>query len=228
MSAQKKKLYGGLILIIGFFIVLGIIFSPVFNGHNGLNYLDGLYNSISKGSAYYIPNVTKEVEAFKGTQVTVNLSMGNEEQARQTAALFMHSGEMVNVSGKDLKINADLGRMLLNCLSDADRMYANQGAAISSKYGYGERQALYNWYLALKGMDKALTGQKEFKLAKIIAEANQKAVETAYNYYQIEAQKIGDKLGIVIFSLGFYVLYTLWYGFGVMYLFEGLGMRLSH
>jgi hypothetical protein len=200
----------------------------VFNGQNGLNYLDNLYNSISKGSAYYIPAVMKQVEPFKGTQVNLNLSMGSEEQARQAAALLMHSGEMVNVTGKDLKINADLGRMLANCLSDADQMYANQGAAISGKYGYGERQALYNWYSALKGMDKALTGQKEFKSAKIIAEVNQKAVETAYNYYGIEAQKIADKIGIVIFSLGFYVLYTLWYGFGVMYLFEGWGMRLSH
>jgi archaellum component FlaF (FlaF/FlaG flagellin family) len=228
MSAQKKKLYSGLVMIIGFFIVLGIIFSPVFNGQNGLDYLDNLYNSISKGSAYYIPAVAKQVEAFNGTQVNLNLSMGSEEQARQTATLLMHSGEMVNVSGNDLKINADLGRMLANCLSDADRMYANQGAAIAGKYGYGERQALYNWYLALKGMNKDLTAQKEFKSAKIISEVNQKAVETAYNYYEIEAQKIGDKLGIVVFSLGFYVVYTLWYGFAVMFLFEGWGMRLSH
>jgi hypothetical protein len=228
MSTQKKKLSAGLVLIAGFFIVLGIIFSPVFNGHNGLNYLDGLYNSISKGSAYYIPAVIKDVEAFNGRQVNFNLSMADEEQARQTAALLMHSGEMVSVSAKDLKINADLGRLLANCLSDADLMYANQGAAIESKYGYAERQALYNWYLALKGMNKALTGQKDFKSAKIISEVNQKAVETAYNYYKIEAQKIGDKIGVVVFSLGFYVIYTLWYGFAVMYLFEGWGMRLSH
>ncbi len=35
-------------------------------------------------------------------------------------------------------------------------------------------------------------------------------------------------LGIVIFSLIFYVVYTLWYGFAIMFMFEGWGMRLEH
>jgi hypothetical protein len=26
----------------------------------------------------------------------------------------------------------------------------------------------------------------------------------------------------------FYVVYTVWYGFGFMYLFEGWGMKLEH
>jgi hypothetical protein len=50
-----------------------------------------------------------------------------------------------------------------------------------------------------------------------------KAVETSYNYYGITAENIGDKIGIVLISLVFYVVYTLWYGFGILYLFEGFG-----
>jgi hypothetical protein len=57
MIANKKEFYGGLGLLIGFVVVLAVIFSPIFKGHNGLEYLDNLYNSISKGSAYYIPKV---------------------------------------------------------------------------------------------------------------------------------------------------------------------------
>jgi hypothetical protein len=55
-----------------------------------------------------------------------------------------------------------------------------------------------------------------------------KALETSYNYYKIEPQKIGDRLGVVIFSLFFYVVYTLWYGFAIMFMFEGWGLRLTH
>jgi hypothetical protein len=55
-----------------------------------------------------------------------------------------------------------------------------------------------------------------------------KAVELGYNYYEVDPQKIGDKVGIVIFSLVFYVVYTLWYGFAIMFMFEGWGMRLEH
>ena len=87
---------------------------------------------------------------------------------------------------------------------------------------------LYNWWSALKAMEFDLKQQKRFTVAKIADLVNQKAVETAYNYYGIDGQKITDRLGVVIFSLVFYVVYTLWYGFGIMYLFEGWGMQLEH
>ncbi|GAI79938.1 unnamed protein product, partial [marine sediment metagenome] len=66
------------------------------------------------------------------------------------------------------------------------------------------------------------------KEAKIVALVVKKAVESSYNYYKIEPQKIADRLGIVIFSLVFYVIYTLWYGFAVMFMFEGWGLSLEH
>jgi hypothetical protein len=75
-------------------------------------------------------------------------------------------------------------------------------------------------------LDVELSKQKLFKEAKLVALVKKKAVETAYNYYGIEAQSIGERYGIVIACLFFYVFYTLWYGFGVMYLFEGLGLNL--
>jgi hypothetical protein len=87
---------------------------------------------------------------------------------------------------------------------------------------------LFNWWIALNNLEKALKDQKNFNAAKVASLVNQKAVETSFNYYGINPQKIMDKLGVVIFSLIFYVLYTLWFGFGIMYMFEGWGMRLEH
>ena len=46
MIANKKEFYGGFGMLIGFFVILIIVFSPVFKGQNGLDYLDSLYNSI--------------------------------------------------------------------------------------------------------------------------------------------------------------------------------------
>ena len=107
-------------------------------------------------------------------------------------------------------------------------MYHNRGDMLSGRYGYPERQVLYNWWKALGIMDRELKAQKRFDAAKVIALVNSKAVETAYNYYRIEPQKIGDRLGTVLFSLIFYVVYTLWYGFAILFLFEGWGLRLEH
>jgi flagellar basal body rod protein FlgC len=228
MIENKKEFYGGFGLLIGFAVVLGMIFSPIFKGQNGLQYLDNLYNSISKGSAYYIQTVKKETDTFSGKSVRVVIEMADEARAQQTASLFMKGGALVNVSGTDLKVEGDLSKILANCLADADSMYINDGRTISSKYGYNERQVLFNWWKALKSMDKGLTKQKEFEAAKVISQVVKKAVECSYNYYRIEPQKISDRVGIVTFSLVFYVVYTLWYGFSVMYMFEGWGMKLEH
>jgi hypothetical protein len=213
---------------VAFFVVLFLFFSPVFNGHNGLDYLDNLYNSISKGSAYYIPKLKDDAKAFNGSSVEMSFSMANPAQAQQTAQLFMKSGAMVNVSEAKLKVSGDLGKILENCLADSDALYKNDGKGLAAKYGYNERQALYNWWQAFKGVEKDLNNQKKFKEAKTVANISKKAVETCYNYYTIEPQSIMERLGVVVFSLVFYVIYTLWYGFAILFMFEGWGMKLEH
>ena len=74
----------------------------------------------------------------------------------------------------------------------------------------------------------ALTPKQEaFAQAKVAFNINAKVVETAYNYYKVVPEKIMDKIGIVIFSLAFYVFYTLWYGFAILFVFEGWGLKIS-
>ena len=133
MIAHKKKFYGGVGMMVAFIVILIIIFMPVFDGQNGLNYLDSLYNSISKGSAYYIPKVMEESDKFKGESVSVSLSMANKEQAQQTAKLFEAGGAEAIVKEANLKVNGDLGRILANSLADADAMYNNDGEKVSGK-----------------------------------------------------------------------------------------------
>ena len=228
MIARKKEFTLGLVLLIAFFVVLFIFFSPVFKGQNGLDYLDSLYNSISKGSAYYIPKLKDEAKTFNGNSVELSFAMANPTQAQQTSQLFMKAGALVNVTDANLKISGDMGKILDNCLVDTDAMYKNDGNAVAGKYGYGERQALYNWWQAFKGIEKDLNNQKKFKEAKTVANISKKGIEASYNFYKIEPQSIMDRLGVVIFSLVFYVIYTLWYGFAIMFIFEGWGMQLEH
>ncbi len=228
MIAHKSQFYRGLGLMITFTVVLIIFFSPVFNGRNGLDYLDNLYNSISKGSAYYIPEAQEKSLAFKGKEITSSFSMDSAEQAQQTALLYTSAGAKAEVKDKTITVIGDMASLLSACLADADAMYANKGDAVSKKYGYNERQVLYNWWKSFRGMIGDFKDKKMFKEADAISLVLKKAVETAYNYYTIEPQKIGDRYGIVIFSLLFYVIYTVWYGFGIMLLFEGLGLKIGH
>lgn len=228
MIINKKEFFGGTALMAGFIIVLVIMFMPVFDGKNGLDYLDSLYNSISKGSAYYIPKVKEATEEFAGQAVSVTLNFEDADRARQTAPLFMQAGAMVNAAGKELRVSGDLSEIMGAALADADAMYHNQEEALSAKYGYDGKRALLNWWVALNYMEKSLEKQKMFKEAKVLSNANKRAIECSYNYYGIEPQSIGDKVGIVIFSLVFYVVYTMWYGFAILFMFEGWGMNLGH
>ncbi len=228
MIANKKKFSSGLLLMVAFCVVLVLMFMPLFGGKNGLQYMDDLYNSISKGSANYIGKARADAEQFAGQQVSVTVKMKSAAQAEQTARMLNAAGALVNTADSTLKVSGDLGQILFASLDDAQLMYDNNGAAVRDKYGFDERQVLYNWWTANEAMVGDFNRQEQFKMAKTLTTVNTKAVEAAYNYYGVESQKISERLGIVIFSLVFYVIYTLWYGFGIMYLFEGWGMRLEH
>jgi len=228
MVADRMRFTVGLGLLVGFAAVLIAFLSPIFGGQNGLNYLDNLYNSISKGSAYYIPGAAEQSTAFVGKSVDLTLTMASREQAEQTARLFAKGGAVSLADDAQISVSGDLGKILERCLVDADAMYHNDGSAVADAYGYDERRVLYNWWSALKEMEKHLKKQSLFQEADIVATVRKKAVETSYNYYTIEPESISAKLGIVVFSLAFYVIYTVWYGFGFMFVFEGWGMRLDH
>lgn len=231
MIHNKKEFTGGIALLVVFFIVLFAMFQPLFDGHNAMGYLDNLYNSISKGSAYYVDNLKEEAKTVSGYQVNVTMKMENETQAADSVALITAAGATATAQGKELIISGDYFAILSASLEDADRMYHNDGAALKAKYpvfqSKDDRQALYNWSTILAGFDKKLKDQEAFAEAKVAFNINSKVVETAYNYYSVVPEQIRDKAGIVIFSLAFYVIYTMWYGFGILFVFEGWGLKIS-
>ena len=63
--------------------------------------------------------------------------------------------------------------------------------------------------------------------AKIVSDVMKKAVEPAYNFYKIEAQQVSEKAGIMTGLLVFYVIYTMWWGFAIFYMFDGIGLTMK-
>jgi hypothetical protein len=228
MLANKKEFMTGFFMMVAFLIVLFVMFMPVFGGHNALNYFDSLYNSISKGSAYYVPDLKKKVEKLPAKSITVTLNMKDEAEAKTVGNLLMKSGAMVNVTGAQLKVSGEMNAIMKNALEDADSLFHNRGETLKTRYQMDERLAGYGWWVGLKAIIKDLNRQRLFAEAKQLAELNKKAVECAYNYYGIEPQNIGDQWFIVFFSLAFYVIYTIWYGYSILFMFEGWGLKLEH
>ena len=229
MLANPKKFFAGFVLMLAFIVVLVLLFLPIYGeGMNALNYLDALYNSISKGSAHYIGDLMAEAEQYRGTSIELKLDLGDEVHAAETARLFEQAGATAIVEGAELSVSGDLGAILERCLEDSEEMFNNNGAGVQARYGTGEKRAMYNWWKALKEVDMDLKRQSRFALADFVYDTKKKAVECAYNYYGVEPQKITERIGLVLFSLVFYVIYTVWYGYAIIFMFEGWGLRLSH
>jgi len=232
MIANKKEFGGGLVMMVGFWIVFALLLSPLYPGQgkkvNMLDYMDNMYNSISKKSSYYIPVVREKAEAYKGNIITLNIKTDETLSAERLTTILQQAGAKVQAGEKEIKISGDLGGILTAVLTDADAMFANNGQAVIAKYGTNEKQVMFDWYNALKSMEKSLTKQKKFKESKIFYQVRTKTVEPSYNYYGIEAQSIKDKAILVIASLVGYVIYTMWFGFSILFMFEGWGLKLEH
>jgi hypothetical protein len=221
------KLITGSLLMASFIAVLVVIFLPLLDGQSSLDYLDNLYNSISKASAYYLPKLQDEVDAQADRQLSLQLKLADDATAGRAVILLEQAGDVTR-SGQEVAVTGSLGKLLGACINDAEDLYHNRGEAIVDRYQIDERQVLHTWWEVLAAMEKDLNRQREFKVAELVGTIKAKGVECAYNYYRIEPQAITQRWGIVLFSLVFYVVYTIWYGYAVMFLFEGLGFRLGH
>ena len=228
MIVHRKKFFTGTGMLAGFLVVLVSLFLPLFEGQSVLNRLDALFNSISKGSAYYVPELKLQTRPLEGRAFSVNLRIKGAELAGQAVELLRTSGARVESDGSSLRVTGDLGRVLTQCLEDADRLYANDNAALRARYAIEGQRVLFCWWSVLGSLERELNAQELFADARVVSTTTMKAVECAYNYYGIEPQKILDRIWVVVLSLVFYVVYTIWYGFAILFLFEGWGLNLSH
>lgn len=228
MITNKKTFTLGMLMLITFSLVFVVIMSPIFGeGRNGLVYADDMFNSLSKGSAYFIEEEAAKVEKYVGTSVEVTLTAADEAQAQAWTTLYTAAGAEVNADGTEVAIKGDLGNIFIAILADADAMYYNNGSALNDKYGIEGREATYAWYNSFKKMDEALKNQQRFDEAAAVGSVVKKAVEPAYNYYGIEIKKVADYKGIVFFLMAFYLVYTLWYGFAIYYICDGVGITMT-
>ncbi|MBU1248399.1 MAG: hypothetical protein KKB70_06865 [Proteobacteria bacterium] len=229
MIVNRKEFYGGAGMMALFLIILALFFAPLYGGHNGLAYLDNLYNSISKNSVNYIDMVQDTAKNVSGTEVDVVLKGNDAAQIEVMTRLLESTGARLVPEDAGLRVTGDLGAILQTAVTDVEDMYHNRGAAVSERRGGLEaREGLYTWWHLLGQLEKQLKKQSLFASAKDVALVITRGVEPAYNYYGVEAQRMSERLGVVIFSLVFYVVYTLWYGFAILFMFEGWGLKIGH
>lgn len=224
---NKKPFSVGALFAISFLGVLFMIFSPVFGGKNGLQFADDSFNRLAKGSSYFIPKVSKSVEKYVGKNFSATIKVEKPEDVGPTAKLFSTAGAKVETKESELKVEGDLGVVLQSVLRDSESMYKNDGKTVSARYGYDEKKVMKNWWTALGKIEKGFKKEKNVEHAKIISDVSKKAIEPGYNFYKVQGQKVVDHAGMLSGLLIFYVAYTMWWGYAIFYLFEGIGLTMK-
>jgi hypothetical protein len=218
----------GLLLGVTFFGILALIFSPIFgHGRNGLEYSDELFNKLAKGSSYFVPKLSADLKEVENAELAVTVKMENAEQADKALKIFTTVAPDTTSQGVELRIRGNLAKLLGAVLQDSSSMYFNKGDEVREKYGMDEKEVMLTWWGTLNRCVKELQKSRNTQQSNIILEVMKKGIEPAYNFYKIDPQSVVDKAFTVTGLLLFYVLYTLWWGFAIYYLFDGIGLSMK-
>lgn len=230
MLVKNSKPFNlGLLMISSFAVIFYVImFVPLFDGKTTIIYADDMFNSLAKGSTDFISKYREQTKEFVGKPLDMTIKMKSAEEAAKAAVLFSKSGSVAQVEGEKVRLSGgDFGNTMLAAESDAYLMFNNRGAEVSSKYGYNEKEVMYVWHSALKSVVKELQKAQRFDGSNFLGDVLIKVVEPGYNFYGIKAEKVADHAGLLIAFLTFYVIYTLWFGYSIYELFNGIGLSMS-
>ena len=134
------------------------------------------------------------------------------------------AGATVEAAGSALKVKGDLGQVMFAAINDSDALFNNQGEKLKAAYGADGKGIVRSWWNLFKELGNAFTKQSKFREAKVLSEIQKRSIEPAYNFYGIVPTPVSEQIPLLVFMLVFYVVYTLWYGYGVFELFEGIGL----
>ncbi|WP_417292800.1 hypothetical protein [Desulfovibrio porci] len=230
---EKAPFIRGSLLLISFLVLFGVLLTPIMRDENGnhmtgLQYADNVFNELSKGSSYFIPGVRESVKKVDGKQVQVTVTLKKAALAPLAVALLQKSGVEAVADGGKVSFKGDLGMILTSATDDADALYHNNADAVTGKYdGEPALKVAAAWWYLLSPSIKELQKQRLFGEAQVVDQVLRRAVEPGNNFYSVTPAKVSEHVWLMSGMLLFYVLYTLWYGFSIFELFEGIGLAMT-
>jgi hypothetical protein len=234
MLIQNKGTFTkGLALLVSFTVVFICIMLPLYGPEgkkqNGLEISDDFFNKLSKDSANYIKLVTDEVNAKVTDQkLNVTVKMAKPADAAEAAAIFTKAGFTGEAKEAEVRVSGPLKPMLLKFIADAQAVYDNDpGGKIKDFYGMGGDKALSLVWEVTNRSIKPLQKDKLLMEASILGSVNKRALEPAVNFYGIQGEPVSKNIPALTGLLVFYVIYTMWYGYSIFFLFDGIGMSMK-
>lgn len=231
---EKAPFARGSLLLLSFLVLFAVLLMPVMRDENGnhltgLQYADNVFNELSKGSSYFIPGVRESLKSVEGKEVQLTVSLKKADLAPLAVMVLQKSGavDAVATEGK-VSFRGDLGTILASATDDAEALYHNNAAAVEQKYeGAPPLKVAAAWWYLLSPSIKELQKQRQIREAQVVDQVVRRAIEPGNNFYSVIPAKVSEHIWLMSGMLIFYVLYTLWYGFAIFELFEGIGLAMT-
>lgn len=228
MIQNRKKFWVGASGLIFFSMILGFWLSPWGPHRSGLERVDQLFNQLAKNSTYFIPEAVNLAPKFEGKSVDFGITSrwpGDDTRMAQIIQTNLFSAVLLG-DGR-VRIKGDLGKMGLAASVDAGLLFKGQESDLRIKYGVNGKEVVYYWWVAFDGLTRRFVQENRSSEADYTRFLTTRVLEPAYNFAGIETRPIGENIWTVALFLGFYLLYTLLYGFSILFLFEGLGIQAT-
>jgi len=222
---NKKEFTLGAVLTVAFFVFLFAIHTIAvisINGKSLVRYTDEMFVSVSKGSVYFIPELVKSADKHVGKILDVKI-----KKNEKAAMLFKKANASVISENGDLKIKGDLGEILKSVLADADAVFKGEDKPLYERYGYAGKEVVLQWWSAFKEIEGVFQKAKKFAGIKPLETVRIKALEPAFNFYGVEATSASQHVWGITGIIGFYVVYTVWWGYAIYFLCEGVGLLMK-
>ena len=211
-----------------FFIVLAVGLCPLTRHGNLLGWADNFFNQLAKNSAYYIPEAQKRADKFSQEKIDLGVHPKDPVDGAKVAQLLVKNDLEARVVGDGrVRIVGNLAGAAKAALADADLEFYNESAQLEARYQMTANEVMYCWWIVFDALTRRYVQEGRGEEANFTKFLMTKVLEPAYNFRGISPRRIQGCLLPVFLLLGFYIVYTLWYGFSIMYLFEGVGITAA-
>ena len=225
---DRRKFALGVAGLVVFAAMLVLGFFPLYRGDNALQWADRMFNRLAKDSANYIETGKQKAEKFVGLTVDLGVNPKDNIDKAELARLIQLNGlDAGLLDDGRVRITGNFGQLTAAALQDAETAFNNENRRLEVKYGMSSEEVIYCWWIAFDGLTRRYLQENRATEANFTKFMTTKVLEPTYNFRGIHAYSVKDNALQVIGLLVFYIIYTLWYGFSIMLIFEGLGITVG-
>ena len=227
LVVDRPKFRLGLAGLIVFAVALIMGATVPMNGRTPLASADSFFNQLAKDSAYYIPEARKQAVPFVDLPIDIGIKPREAAVASQMMRLIADSGCKATLTGDGrIRILGTMGQLSQAAMADAELAFKNDLEALQAEHQMQPTEIIYNWWIVFDGLTRRYIQENRAREANFAKFMSAKVLEPAYNFRGIEARSIRQNALPMSGLLGCYIGYTLWYGFSILLLMEGLGITV--